>query len=166
MSTIFNTLRTIVLLALITSPFFANIASAQISTYDSMYFPTTQSLEGTRGAPRIYEVISFEFGSNTNTSAKYFDTIKTAYFDDTKHSFETFNQRSDSSENTILMFTNAPSVLSPLHHRALARYSVSNYHSVHSEVLSNELRQIGSDNAFNFRNGDHISASITLANLN
>jgi len=50
--------------------------SAQISAYDSMYFPTTQSLEGTRTAPRIYQVFNFDFSGKRAFKAEYFRDLK------------------------------------------------------------------------------------------
>ena len=58
---------------------FSAISYAQISTYDSMYFPTTQSLEGTRNAPVIYDVINIKFNKQAKNKAILFNDIKQAY---------------------------------------------------------------------------------------
>ncbi|MFC4700406.1 hypothetical protein ACFO4O_09575 [Glaciecola siphonariae] len=52
---------------------------AQISVYDSMYFPTTQSLEGNRRAPRIYSVLEIDFGQHKAGEPAYFSDLKQTY---------------------------------------------------------------------------------------
>lgn len=53
--------------------------SAQISAYDSMYFPTTQSLEGTRSAPQFYEVLGFDIVGERAFKAQVFSDLKQGY---------------------------------------------------------------------------------------
>lgn len=57
----------------------SQLANAQISKYDSMYFPTTQSLEGSRSAPLFYDVLNISFDAKGASKPKYFVDLKKAY---------------------------------------------------------------------------------------
>lgn len=52
---------------------------AQVSAYDSMYFPTTQSIEGSRNAAMYYDLVNIEFDKKPGLNPSFLNDIKGAY---------------------------------------------------------------------------------------
>lgn len=79
MSVLTKSSRIIASVSLIALVSLSQLANAQISKYDSMYFPTTQSLEGSRSAPVFYDVLNISFDAKGTSKPKYFVDLKKAY---------------------------------------------------------------------------------------
>jgi hypothetical protein len=134
--------------------------SAQISAYDSMYFPTTQSLEGTRQAPRMYSILEVEFGELRSDKPRYFSELKESYFKQVgEFAF-------DFSQSDIAVLSNKPgtqtqrylashTTLSELQSTVKTRLigiQHSNMHELMGNITVEQLDDVNA-NTFDFRNG-------------
>jgi hypothetical protein len=79
MSVLSKSSKIIASVSLIALVSLSQLATAQISKYDSMYFPTTQSLEGTRSAPMFYDLLNISFDAKGASKPQYFADLKKAY---------------------------------------------------------------------------------------
>lgn len=54
---------------------FSSSSAAQVSTYDSMYFPTARAIEGARKAPIMYDIVQGNFIKNKITNIAFFNGL-------------------------------------------------------------------------------------------
>ncbi|WP_395338562.1 hypothetical protein PN836_012005 [Ningiella sp. W23] len=164
MQTIFKPSRYFSLAVLVVAISVSSLTHAQISPYDSMYFPTTQSLEGTRNAPRIYEVVSVGFGTNANTSPQYFDGLKQAYSQNLALDYKTFFSSDPTSVRTLV--DSAPS-LSSIHQNVLSRISKASERSADDFGIRADINALDHVNAnsFDFRNIKRLEQPTVIASI-